>query len=68
MNRLAVVILILLSSSSAHAYIDPNAGGLLFQLLMPVFAALTGVWMFCRRWLASYLRRLWRWIARRKPQ
>jgi hypothetical protein len=49
----------------ALAYIDPNAGGLLFQLLAPVFAALVGVWLFLRRWIADAVRRAWRRLTGR---
>jgi hypothetical protein len=48
-----------LLATPAHAYIDPNAGGVLFQLLAPLFAALVGGWIFLRRWIAASLRRLW---------
>lgn len=49
----------------AMAYIDPNAGGLLFQLLAPVFAALIGAWLFLRRWIADLARRIWARITGR---
>lgn len=45
--------------ASAHAYIDPNAGGVLFQLLAPLFAAAVGVWLFLKRWIKDWLHRLW---------
>jgi len=52
----------------AQAYIDPNAGGLLFQLLAPLFAAAVGAWLFLRRWIAEHCRRLWRRLSgRREP-
>ena len=57
--------LALLLPSSAFAYIDPNAGGLLFQLLAPLFAAVVGGWLFLRRWISEQLRRLWRRITGR---
>ena len=50
---------LLLPALPAWAYIDPNAGGMLFQLLAPVFAAIVGGWLFLRRWIAAQLRRLW---------
>lgn len=49
----------------AMAYIDPNAGGMLFQLLAPVFAALIGAWLFLRRWIADLFRRMWARITGR---
>jgi hypothetical protein len=39
----------------AHAYVDPNAGGLLFQLLAPIVALVTAGLTFARRQLI----RLW---------
>lgn len=48
-----------LHPQSAWAYIDPNAGGMLFQLLAPLFAAIVGGWLFLRRWIADLVRRLW---------
>ena len=53
------------STTPAHAYIDPNAGGLLFQLLAPVFAAFVGAWLFLRRWIADWARRVWRKVSGR---
>ena len=58
--KLLVALLVLLSQPlPAWAYIDPNAGGMLFQLLTPLFAAIVGGWLFLRRWIASLVRRLW---------
>ena len=56
---LLFVALLLVLPGTAFAYIDPNAGGMLFQLLAPVFAAIVGGWLFLRRWIAAQLRRLW---------
>jgi hypothetical protein len=39
----------------AHAYADPNAGGMLFQLLTPFLALAAAGFAFARRQLA----RLW---------
>ncbi len=63
MHRTVLVLLLgalLLIAPPAHAYIDPNAGGLLFQLLAPLFAAAVGAWLFLRRWISAYFRSLWR--------
>jgi hypothetical protein len=46
----------------AFAYIDPNAGGFLFQLLAPLFAAVVGVWVFLRRWITGAGKALWQKI------
>jgi hypothetical protein len=57
--------LMLVLPGSAWAYIDPNAGGMLFQLLAPLFAAVVGGWLFLRRWISEQVRRLWRRITGR---
>jgi hypothetical protein len=64
----AFLILALLLPASAWAYIDPNAGGMLFQLLAPVFAAVVGVWLFLRQWIAAQARRLWRRLTGRAEE
>jgi hypothetical protein len=51
--------LLALWPASAFAYIDPNAGGALFQLLAPVFAAAVGGFLFLRRWFTALLRKWW---------
>jgi hypothetical protein len=55
-------------SPAAWAYIDPNAGGMLFQLLAPVLAAVVGGWLFLRRWVADLARRTWRRLTGRAPE
>lgn len=52
----------------AQAYIDPNAGGVLFQLLAPLFAGIVGAWLVARRWIAEHCRRLWRRLTGRPPE
>ena len=54
-----MLLALLLEPATAFAYIDPNAGGLLFQLLAPLFAAIVGAWVFMRRTIAGYLRSAW---------
>jgi hypothetical protein len=53
---------------AAYAYIDPNAGGLLFQLLAPVLAAVVGGWLFLRRWIAETARSFWHRLTGRRPE
>ena len=64
----STVVLFLLFPGSVWAYIDPNAGGMLFQLLAPLFAAVVGAWLFLRRWIAEQVRRLWRRITGRSAE
>jgi len=58
--RSILLILLMMQPAWAFAYIDPSAGGLLFQLLTPVFAALIGAWLFMRRLIIGFFRELWR--------
>lgn len=42
---LALVLLACaLAAADAHAYIDPNAGGLLYQILFPLIVAIGAAW------------------------
>ena len=66
---LTILLLALgLQPDTALAYIDPNAGGLLFQLLAPMFAAAVGAWLFLRRWIAEAVRNLWHRLSGRRPE
>ena len=65
MPKSKLALLLLLTSSPAFAYIDPNAGGMLFQLLAPLVAAIVGVWLFLRRWIVDLAHRLWQRLTRR---
>ena len=57
-----------LAPAAAYAYIDPNAGGMLFQLLAPIFAAAVGTWLFLRRWIAETVRHLWQRLTGRRAE
>lgn len=48
-------LIVILQPASAFAYIDPSSGGLLFQILAPLFAAIVGGWVFLRRAIARVL-------------
>ena len=45
-------------AGSCFAYIDPNAGGWLFQLLFPVFIAIAGAWLTLRTKVHALCKRL----------
>jgi len=70
MFRPAVIALLLLATLplDCNAYIDPNAGGILFQLLAPLLAAIAGVWMFLRRWISQAVRQLWNALTGRSDK
>jgi|APDOM4702015118_1054815.scaffolds.fasta_scaffold07127_2 site-specific recombinase len=61
----ALVLLSLLLPLPALAYVDPNAGGILLQILAPLFAAIAGAWLFLRRWIADWCRSVWRQLTER---
>jgi len=44
-----LLLLDLFSCPPADAYVDPNAGGFLFQLLFPLFMAFAAMWVFLRK-------------------
>jgi len=52
---------LLILHSSFCAYLDPNAGGWLFQLLFPVVVAIGGAWIILRRRIKG----LWTRLCRR---
>lgn len=54
-----ILIALVLQPTFAFAYIDPNAGGFLFQLLAPLFAAIVAAWVFMRRAIVDSLRAVW---------
>ena len=58
---LVLMALITLVSLPASAYVDPS-GGMLFQILMPMLAALWGAWIIfaqrIRRGMSNMLRKL----------
>jgi hypothetical protein len=45
-------------NTGSLGYIDPNAGGWLFQMLFPVFVAIGGAWLVLRRKVGALFRRL----------
>jgi len=59
-RRLLVVSVVMVASiSPAWAYIDPNAGGFIFQILMPILSlGIAGVALLRRR-IAAFFASLW---------
>jgi len=58
------VVSALLLPLDCYAYIDPNAGGWLFQLLFPLLVAIGGVWSIFRHRIGA----LWDRIFRRRDK
>jgi hypothetical protein len=56
------LLITLLTPVPALAYIDPNTGGMLFQMLAPLLAAVTGAWLFARDKIKAVFYRLRRMI------
>lgn len=69
LSRALLFLLVFLGAAApAHAYIDPNAGGMIFQLLAPLFAMVVGGWLFLRRWISAQCRRLWARLTGRSAE
>ena len=41
-------LIVLCTPLPALAYIDPNTGGMIFQVLAPILAMITSAWLFLR--------------------
>jgi hypothetical protein len=64
----ALLLLLVFAPLDALAYIDPHAGGSLFQLLAPVIGMVVAAWVTMRRMIAAWLRSLWRRITGRQSE
>lgn len=62
--RALALALGLLAASPAFAYIDPNAGGWLYQLLFPLIVMIGAVWAGLRTRISMWW---WRWKNRGTP-
>jgi hypothetical protein len=58
---LLVVILVLLAATPAYAYVDPNAGSYISQLLTPIIMVAAAGGAFFRRQVGAALR----WLGNR---
>ncbi len=56
MRCLVFTFILALFTPSAFAYIDPNMGGFVFQLLAPLVAIALTIWMF----FADQVKAVWR--------
>jgi hypothetical protein len=57
-NRLLTALVALACATPAHAYIDPNVGGWLYQLLFPLLIAIAGAWAVLREKISAAVSRL----------
>ena len=58
--RVFIVITTILAVQStepsiAHAYIDPNTGGYVFQILFPIISLIAAIYLFCKKQVLSLL-------------
>jgi hypothetical protein len=56
--RLAIATALAFVALDCNAYIDPNAGGLLYQILLPVIVAVVAGWRYLRQ-MAKMLWQRW---------
>lgn len=57
MNMPFIGLVLLILPFPAYAYVDPNAGGILFQILFPVLVAIAAVWAVFKEKLRTLLGR-----------
>lgn len=63
---LVALATLLFEPRPVYAYVDPNTSGWLFQMFMPVFTALMGLWLFLRRLIVERIRSLWFQLTSRR--
>lgn len=56
-NALGALAL-LLSATPANAYVDPNSGGLLYQLFLPILVAISVGWTHVKAFLRALIQKL----------
>jgi hypothetical protein len=59
---LTITAVLALAPMPAFAYIDPNTGGLLFQLLTPILTIIGGIFVFMRDAITSFIGRAWQFL------
>lgn len=42
------IMIIMLIANPAHAYVDPNTGGYVFQILFPILSGIAAIFLFFR--------------------
>jgi hypothetical protein len=69
LKSIGLALLALLTQTTpAYAYIDPNAGGVIFQILAPLFIVMAGAWAIFRRWLHRTLQRAGKFFRLARPK
>jgi hypothetical protein len=60
LRTLAVAVVLLgIDIAPVYAYIDPNIGGLFYQILLPLLIVIAGAWAVFRQWISRILSNLW---------
>jgi hypothetical protein len=65
--RLAAFVLTLAAAPQCHAYIDPNTGGFIYQLLFPLIVTVAAGWRWVKLGVGSAWGRLVCRIKGRQP-
>jgi len=63
-SQALVLLWLVLAAPACHAYIDPNSGNLLYQLLLPLILALSVGWRYLKTAMIDIATRACRAIKR----
>ena len=55
---LVSALFLIATTGAAYAYIDPNTGGLIFQMLAPILAIVAGLWIAAKEKIAKFSRQV----------
>jgi hypothetical protein len=64
---ITLLALFLSAPAGAFAYIDPNAGGMLFQILAPLFLLIVAFWAAFKRKIGALWAKLASKLRRKDP-
>jgi hypothetical protein len=65
---LMILTPVVLFPTTAGAYIDPNTGGYVFQILFPVLSAIAGMFLFFRNFIKQLFVRLFSLFHKKDSQ
>lgn len=52
------ITLVILGPGVSHAYIDPNTGGYVFQILFPVISAIAAAFLFFKNRMVMLIKKI----------
>ncbi len=64
-NVFIQMLVITLVPAIAFAYVDPNTGGYVFQVLFPVLSAVAACFVFFKKQVSALLRKIARLFSRK---